>query len=281
MSDERDWENIEYNVEKIPVDEIFTGRFQSRTIKVEEGLEELAESIRKLGLINPVTLYKTPDGKYELIAGQRRLLAISEILGWEKIPARVLSFIPTETEAKAISFSENVMRNSLASKDRAASIRLLYLRCNASGREITRVTGIPYDIVLDVIKYEELPQALKDEVDKGEVDVDLAKRAMKAIMLPDGTIDEERAVNIALIMKRLLPDQQKELARITTERPDATIEELADEARKIPPTKRFQITMLMDEYTGLSIYSKSEEIDERIAAGRILVQALKDMGYLT
>lgn len=87
MSVERDWERIEYKVEKIPVNEIETGRFQSRTRKIEEGLDELAENIRLLGLINPVTVYKRPDRIYELIAGQRRFLAISEILGWTEIPA--------------------------------------------------------------------------------------------------------------------------------------------------------------------------------------------------
>lgn len=279
---ERDWENIDYIVDKIPVDEISTGRFQSRTLNVEEGLEELAESIRIIGLINPVTLTKTTEGdkKYELIAGQRRLGAVKDILGWTKIPARVLPFIPTEAEAKALSFSENIMRNPLVSRDREASIRLLYLRCNASGMEISRTTGIPYRIVLDVIKYEELPQSLKDEVDAGEVDVDLAKRAVKAA-ISDGKVDEERAKNVAAIMKTLLPEQQKSLIKITEERPGVSIEELATEARKIPRTKAFRVTLAMDEYTSLSTYAKTEEIAERVAAARILVQSLKDMGYLT
>jgi len=59
------------------------------------------------------------------------------------------------------------------------------------------------------------------------------------------------------------------------------IDELAEEARKIPKTKRFQIILLAEEYEGLTTYAKSEEIDERVAAGRVLIQALKDMGFLT
>lgn len=278
MSVERDWERIEYKVEKIPVNEIETGRFQSRTRKIEEGLDELAENIRLLGLINPVTVYKRPDRIYELIAGQRRFLAISEILGWTEIPARILPFELTEVEAKAMSYSENDMRNALVKQDREDSIRLLYIRCGASGTQISKTLGIPYRIVLDVIKYEELPQGLKDEVDKGEVDVDLAKRAV--VLSPDGAVDEEKSVKVASIMKTLMPDQRKKLINITKERPEATIDELAEEARKIPKTKRFQIILLSEEYAGLSTYAKSEEIDERVAAGRVLVQSLKDMGYL-
>jgi len=281
VSAERDWEEMEYRVEKISVDKIDMGRFQSRTVKVEEGLEDLAENIGKLGLINPITIYKMPSERYELIAGQRRFMAIKDILCWEKIPARILPFEPTEIVAKAISYSENVMRNKLASIDRVASIRLLYLRCGASGREITRTTGIPYELVLDVIGYEGLSQGLKDKVDSGEIDVDLAKRAMKATIAAYGTVDEEKSVNIASIMKTLLPIQQQNLAKITAERPEASIEELADEARKIPPTKQIRIYMLMPAYDGLSKYSESEGIKEGEAAGRIILQSLKDMGYLT
>lgn len=281
MSVERDWERIEYKVEKIPVNEIETGRFQSRTRKIEEGLDELAENIRKLGLINPVTVYKRPDRMYELIAGQRRFLAINEILGWKEIPARILPFPPSEIEAKALSFSENVMRNPLASTDLEDSIRLLYLRCGASGAAISRTLGIPYRIVLDVIKYEDLPQSLKEEVDKGEIDVDLAKRATKASITDEGNVDEEKATNLASIMKTLLPDQQKKLIKISKERPEATVDELANEARKIPKTSRVRIIMLMDEFDGLRKYAESEGINEGEAANRLLVQVLKDMGYLT
>jgi len=276
---ERDWEKIDYTVMKIPVKDIEMGRFQSRTRKIEEGLDELAENIRLLGLISPIAVYKRPDRIYELIAGQRRFLAISEILGWEVIPARILPFEPTEVEAKAISYSENDMRKALTKRDREDSIRLLYVRCGASGSAISRTLGIPYRIVLDVIKYEELPQGLKDEVDKGDVDVDLAKRAV--VLTEDGVVDEEKSVKVAKIMKTLLPDQQKKLINITRDRPEATIDELAEEARKIPKTKRFQIILLAEEYEGLTTYAKSEEIDERVAAGRVLIQALKDMGYLT
>lgn len=280
LEEEKKWEEIEYKVEKIPVDQIEMGRFQSRTRKVEEGLDDLAENIRILGLINPITVYKRPDGKYELIAGQRRFMAITDILGWKIIPARMLSIQPTETEAKAISLSENIIRAPLASSDLKDSIMLLYTRCGASGGAISRTLGIPYPIVLSVIKYEGLPSALKKEVDEGKADVDLAKRATGATLRSDGTVDEEKAVRMTAIMKTLMPEQQKTLTKTARERPEATIEELAEEARKIPRTKRFMITLLMDEFNALGKYAKSEEIDEKEAAVRVLTKTLKDLGYL-
>jgi len=281
MSDEREWEIIDYKVEKIPVDEIFTGRFQSRTLKVEEELEDLAENIRKLGLINPVTVFRLPNGEFELITGQRRLMAIKDILCWKEIPARILPFEPTEDEGKAISLSENIMRNPLTKKDMKVSILNLYRRSGASGKELERVLGIPYHFILDVIGYEGLPQSLKDKVDEGEIKVDLAKRAVKAATSPEGVLDEEKAINITTIMKPLLPKQQRRLAKISLERPDAAIEDLADEARKPARSKRIYIEMLTDDWGGLVAYAASEEINEGEAATRILVASLKNMGFLS
>jgi len=157
---------------------------------------------------------------------------------------------------------------------------LLYTRCEASGAAISRTLGIPYPIVLSVIKYEGLPGKLKKEVDDRKIDVDLAKRATEATLTSDGSIDEEKAVKVASIMKTLMPDQQKVLLKRTEERPEATSEELAEEAREIPRTKSFRITMLMDEYGALEEYAKSEGVNEREAAVRAIAKTLKDFGYL-
>ena len=277
---EKEWEKIEYKVEKISVDQIEMGRFQSRTRKIEEGLVDLAENIRLLGLINPITVYARPDGKYELIAGQRRFLATTEILGWKTIPARILPFPPTETEAKAISLSENIIREPLVRSDLKDSIMLLYTRCEASGAAISRTLGIPYPIVLSVIKYEGLSEGLKKAVDNKEVDVDLAKRATEATLLSDGTIDDEKATRMASLMKSMMPEQQKTMIKSSKERPEATVEELAEEARKIPRTKRFMVTLLMDEFNALSEYADSEGVHYREAAVRGLTKTLKDLGFL-
>jgi len=275
------WEEMEYHVEKISMDDIEMGRFQSRTRKIEEGLDDLAENIRLLGLINPITVYKRPDGKYDLIAGQRRFLATKEILGWETIPARILPSEPTEAEAKAISLSENIIRAPLADLDLKDSIMLLYTRCNASGPAISKTLGIPYGTVLSVIKYEGLPERLQKAVDEREVDVDLAKRATEATLLADGTIDGEKAARMASLMKTMMPEQQKAMAKSAKERPEATIDELAEEARRIPKTKRFMITLLMDEFGALSEYADSEGVHYREAAVRGLTKILKDLGFLS
>jgi ParB family chromosome partitioning protein len=269
----------EYKVIAIDVKLIDMGPNQARTQKVEEGLDDLAENIRLLGLLNPITVYKK-DGRYELVAGQRRFLAVSDRLKWKTIPARILPSRPKDVEAKAISLSENIIREDLTDQDLKNSIMLLYTKCGASGRAISDTLGIPYDIVLDVIKYEGLPKKLQEVVDAGDADLDLAKRATKASLDDQGRVDEKKALELLTHMRTLMPEQQKVLVKKAEERPEASIEEIVEEAKEVQRTKRITITMLMHEYDALKKYANSEGIEEKEAAVRALSKTLKNLGYL-
>jgi ParB family chromosome partitioning protein len=278
---EKDWEKLGYKVEPIPVDKVDMGQFQARTKKVEEGLEDLAENIRKLGLLNPVTVYQKPDGRFDLIAGQRRFLAVTDRLKWKTIPARILPYEPSDSEAKAISLSENIIREDLAESDVKNSIMLLYTRCGASGTAISETLGIPYWVVLSVLKYEDLPKKLKQAVDKQEIDVDLATRATNLAIQPDGKVDEEFAVEVAQNMKTMLPEQQKALVKNVKENPDTPLEDNVEEAKKAQKTKQIRISLLMHEYDALDKYANAEKIESvHEAAWRALTNKLKEMGYL-
>jgi len=278
---EKDWEKAEYEVHKIPVDKVDMGQFQSRTKKVEEGLDDLAENIKKLGLLNPVTVYQKKDGRYDLIAGQRRFLAIAERLKWTTIPARILPSEPSDVEAKAISLSENIIREDLADSDLKNSIMLLYTRLGASGKAISDTLGIPYWVVLSVIKYDDLPNNLKEAVDKKEIDIDLATRAASAAIGSDGKVDEELAEELAQNMKSMIPEQQKQLIKNIKKRPEASLEENVEDAKKAQKAKEIRIRLLMREYDALGEYASTEKIDNiHEAAGRVLVKSLQDMGYL-
>ena len=264
---------------EIPLDLIDAGPWQSRTRKVEENTDELAENIKCLGLINPITVYQKEDGRYELIAGQRRLIA-HEKLGWKTIRAQILPSRPSDSVAKAISLSENILRQKLTLSDIKDSIIMLYHRCEASAPTISKTLGIPYSIVLDTIKYEALPDELKKMVDDSNVDVALAKKATDYASLPDGTIDVEKAVKMAPELKILMPSQMKRLAKLAKERPTASAEELIEEAKEVAPIKRIYIEMLLDEYDGLRKAAAAKGVSEREAAYTGLITWLKEEGFL-
>lgn len=269
----------EIEFKEIPLDQIDVGPWQARARKVEENTDELAENIRRLGLINPIMVYRKEDGRYELIAGQRRLIAV-EKLRWEKIMAQILAEKPSDIMAKARSFSENIFRQKLVAADVKDSIMMLYHRFNASARSISDTLGIPYWLVLDTIKYEALPDDLKKIVDEGEVDVKLAKKAVDFSMMPDGTVDVEKAVKLAPELKLLVPSQMKKLKAVTAERPDLRADQLIEEAKVAAATKRIVIELLTSEFTGLQKAAQEKGLSEEGAAYTAITTWLKDEGFL-
>lgn len=263
---------------EIPLDLIDAGPLQARTRKVEENTDELAENIKCLGLINPITVYQREDGRYELVTGQRRLIAV-EKLGWKAITAKILPSKPTEVVAKAISLSENVMREKLTASDIKDSIIMLYHRCDASARTISKTLGIPYWLVLDTLKYEALPNELKKMVDEG-MEVEIAKKAVDASTMPDGTVDVQKAVALAPELKMLVPSQMKKIKALSQQNPTAPPEELLEKAKETPQTKRIYIEMLFDEYVGLKKAADAKGVSETEAAYTGLITWLKDEGFL-
>jgi len=276
---------LTFRYEDIKIDLIDVGPWQSRTRKIEENTDELAESIRALGLINPVTVYEKPDKRFELITGQRRLTAFEKLRDkygsdWDRISAKILSSKPTEEEAKGISLSENIFRAKLVPRDVRDSIMMLYQRCGASVSTIVRTLGVPKDLVLETIHYEVLPVELKKAVDDG-LDLDLAIRAARIASTPEGDIDVEMAKRVIPELKALIPAQTKKLEQIRRERPETTIEEAIEEAKTVQPTRRIVIELLMGEYEGLTKYASEKKLSDREAAYRGLTAWLREEGYLT
>lgn len=92
-------------------------RFQPRTIFSEEKIQELATTIHTHGIIQPIVVRPTEEeGKYELIAGERRWRAV-QTLQWEKIPAIIKDF--TDTETASVALIENLQREELSAIEEA------------------------------------------------------------------------------------------------------------------------------------------------------------------
>ena len=106
----------------LPLDLVCPGPYQPRSIFDLERLEELAESIRHQGVIQPVVVRTIGDNQYELIAGERRWRA-AQIAGIEKIPA-IVRDVPDEI-AIAMALVENIQREDLNPIEEATALRRL------------------------------------------------------------------------------------------------------------------------------------------------------------
>src|SRR6516225_8742469 len=104
-------------VKEIPLADLEIGKGQVRLRDVGKDIDELADSIRKVGLLEPIVVCPadTP-GKYEIITGQRRFLAHRELKA-STILAAILDDKVSEADAKVLSVTENLVRRELNSKD--------------------------------------------------------------------------------------------------------------------------------------------------------------------
>jgi len=88
-------------IRKIAIDQIVPNRFQPRTVFDEDKIEELARTIHTHGIIQPIVVREFEDGRFEIIAGERRWRAMKK-LGWDEAPTIVKNLSYTETASVAL-----------------------------------------------------------------------------------------------------------------------------------------------------------------------------------
>lgn len=156
-----------------------------------ERLHQLAESIRIHGILNPLVVRPRPDGGYELICGERRLMA-ARMVGLDSVPARVVHV--DDREAAEMRILENLQREDLDPIEEALAYRQLCDLCGYTFDQLAQRLGISKTQVSERIRLLELPEEVQEYLsrkqlspsagelllrlrDYPEVQVDLARRA--------------------------------------------------------------------------------------------------------
>jgi ParB family transcriptional regulator, chromosome partitioning protein len=148
----------------IPVTDIRPNPHQPRTDFKEEALDQLASSIRKHGLIQPVTVRYLGQKRFELISGERRLRAI-KLAGLSEIPA----YIREANDEEIISFAliENIQREDLNPLEIALGYQRLIDECNYTQSEVAEKVGKNRSTITNMLRLLQLPDfiqaALRDE----------------------------------------------------------------------------------------------------------------------
>jgi len=266
-------------VRKIALSELEIGKAQARIRDVGNGIEELAESIKKVGLLEPIVVAPTGEGSYEILTGQRRFLA-HQFLGETEILAAILDKVVDETEAKAISLIENLMRKDLNRLDTIDACTWLYKKYGTI-RAVSDATGIPYGTVSEYVKYDRLIPELKKMVDDGQVDLKPALRAQDAtIAHSGGDADPAEAVKLAKEMAGMSGTQAKKLVKEAAERPDASTDELIEDAKTGGKITQVIVTLSGSVHATLRRYAADEATNQDDAAAQLIEDALTGKGYL-
>jgi ParB/RepB/Spo0J family partition protein len=183
------------HVEDLPLSLIDIGTAQVRT-DLSSGIDELVQSIRRQGLLQPILVVKKPDGRYEVIAGQRRFLA-HQRLGLETIRAIVRDAKDIdETDRVALSLTENMIRRDNSQKELIDACTKLYRRYG-SIKMVAEETGLAAAIVGQYVKYDQLVPELKQKVDAAQLDMKVALQAQRAATAEDGSVDAVAASKFA------------------------------------------------------------------------------------
>lgn len=213
-------------VQNIEVKSIVRSPYQTRAEFRQEDLNELAESIRVSGLLQPV-LVRKKGSQYELIAGERRWRA-SQIAGLERIPALVRDL--SNEAAAAAGLVENVQRADLNAIEKAQGFRRLLQLTKVSQDEIGRQVGLERSTVTNFLRLLELPEEVQNQVSRGTLSMGHA-RALLGLR----SADEQKEVAQAVARKKLSVRQVEELVNTLNANAPASATDAAKAAtQKIP-----------------------------------------------
>lgn len=155
----------EEKVEYVPVDRIRPGPYQPRQALDSRELEELAESVRSHGVLQPIVVRPVPDG-YEVVAGERRWRAAA-MAGLTNVPAVVRQV--GDLQALAIALVENLQRQDLNPVERARAYRRLVEEFGLTQEEVARMLGRSQPSVANALRLLSLPPGILQLLERGEL----------------------------------------------------------------------------------------------------------------
>lgn len=188
----------------VPVKEVVASPFQPRRRFDEEQIAELAESIRESGLIQPLVVRRVGD-KYELIAGERRLRAVTR-LGQTEV--RVVIHEASDREVAELTLIENLQRADLTPLEEAEQYHLLQTRFGMKQELIARHVGKSRVVVANMVRLLELSAAARELLDTKAITVGHAKVLLQ---LKDQDMQSSAAAKVA--EKGLTVRQTEQLVR--------------------------------------------------------------------
>ena len=185
----------------LKVDEIAPNPHQPRQVFGENELQELAESIRENGILQPIVVRRSGSG-YELVAGERRLRA-SRILELKEIPALVRD-IDDENTLK-LALLENLQREDLNPLEKAAGFKALKEELGVSTAEIARSLGKGRSTIANTIRLLKLPEEIRTMINRGS----LTEGHARAILAIEGDSEKVKAAKRVVSEKLTVRDLEK------------------------------------------------------------------------
>lgn len=197
--------DVTASISMVPISAIETNPFQPRKEFDEAALEELAQSIREQGVITPITVRRTVEGRYQLIAGERRLRA-SQLAGLEELPAYIR--IATDGQMMEMALVENIQRENLNAMEIALSYNALIEECQLTHEQLSQRVGKDRSTITNYLRLLNLPAETQLALSSGQISMAHA-RALINVENPE----EHLSILHDIINRRLSVHQTEQLVK--------------------------------------------------------------------
>jgi ParB family transcriptional regulator, chromosome partitioning protein len=211
------------SIDEIEIKMIEANPWQPRTTFDEESLNDLAQSIKEVGIIQPLTLRKLSDNKYQIIAGERRFRA-SKLAGLTKVPA----FIRESDDSNMLELAliENIQREDLDAIEVAVSYQRLIDECKLTQEELSDRVGKKRSTVSNYLRLLKLPAIIQKAIREHEISMGHARAIINVndpetqIMLYKQIVKYEFSVRkIEEIVRKIDSDEESKEEKPTEKAP--------------------------------------------------------------
>jgi len=161
-----DNETVDTGVVTLRLSEIEPNKEQPRKVFSEEALNELADSIKEHGVLQPLLVRPLPTGGYQLVAGERRWRA-SRMAGLQEVPVVIRDM--DEEQAMEIALIENLQREDLNAIEEASGYKLLMERYGMTQEQVAKRVGKSRPAIANALRLLHLPQTVITMVEEGDV----------------------------------------------------------------------------------------------------------------
>lgn len=222
-------------IQLIDISDIRSNPYQPRKIFTEELLNELSESIKANGIIQPVLLSKKGDD-YFIIAGERRFLAAKRA-GLTKIPSILKDY--NEQQFMIISLIENIQRDDLSALEKSRSFKTIIDKLNITHSELAQKLNIDRSNITNHLRLLKLPEVIKDALEKNRISMGHCRALlsisdeMKMIEIFNHTIKNKLSVNQLEKLIKSINSQSKK----TNKEKDPNIKQIEEQLINTLSTK--------------------------------------------
>ena len=206
---------------ELDIDQIKTSPYQPRKWFEPSALQDLAQSIKNQGLLQPIVVRSIAQGGYELIAGERRWRA-AQLAGLTKIP--VINKQDSDREASAIALVENIQREDLNALEEAVGLERLRNEFELTQQEVADVVGKSRAAIANSLRLLSLGSIARELLEDGKLDMGHSR----ALLGLTGTAQDHAALKVAdgqlsvrdteALVRKLLQEQQRGVE--TTAKPE-------------------------------------------------------------